>query len=40
VTKRYKELGGSITTIVIENGEHPLADQAQAIDFIVSKAQR
>jgi len=39
IAKRYKELGGSITTIVNENDEHHLADSAQAVDFIVSKAR-
>jgi hypothetical protein len=39
VAKRYKELRGSITTIVNENDGNHLADQAQAIDFIVSKAR-
>jgi len=39
VAKRYKELGGSITTIVNENDGHQVADQAQAVDFIVSKAR-
>jgi len=39
VAKRYKELGGSITTIVKKNEEHHLADQAQAVDFVVSKAR-
>jgi hypothetical protein len=39
VAKRYKELGGSITTIVNENDEHHVADQVQAVEFIVSRAR-
>lgn len=39
IAKRYKELGGSMTTIVNENDEHHLADSAQAVDFVVSKAR-
>jgi hypothetical protein len=37
--KRYKELGGLITTIVNENDGHQLADLAQAVDLIVSRAR-